>query len=381
MPTPINPNFNYAGRPNYGYPNKKDQLGVLIGTLLGAGMGAASGQNTADSLLRGAEAGIFSYGTGLDKAQEYNTGALAQQSIADRLLYEPEQQAMERGMYDLNQKKYDQSVREYEEVEKPYRQSLVDNLLAKSSPEDIQYENEKKALDIKNKRLDIRGKSKELRLGKSPLVSVNTGAFETEEQKGMGRVAVGNYENTQKDAASARNELDIYNELESLMSQTDTGALEPFKTSLVSYSQSLGIPVSEKWDANQAIEAISNKLTIMARKAGEGQILAGQISDSDREFLKASVPSLGKMPGSNKLLIEMNKKFAQRKIESAKFAEDYYRKNGTLKGLETARDEWVNKNPLFSTTGGASNTEPTGSQTVPVDGVNYIIRDGKVYQP
>ena len=351
-----NPQYPYT----YFNPSKKEQIALGAGSLISALLGAASGQNGSDAAVRGLAGLTGGYGAGYQNYQDLMNTAFQR---------------------DMGEKKYNQGIREYEEVEKPYKQAWIDNMSARSSPEDIQYENEKRALDIKNKRLDIRGKSKELRLGKSPLVSVNTGAFETEEQKGMGRVAVGNYENIQKDAASARNELDIYNELESLMSQTDTGALEPFKTSLVSYSQSLGIPTSEKWDANQAIEAISNKLTIMARKAGEGQILAGQISDSDREFLKASVPSLGKMPGSNKLLIEMNKKLAQRKIESAKFAEDYYRKNGTLKGMDSARDEWVNKNPLFATTGVISNMESAGSQTVNVNGVNYIIKDGKVYQP
>jgi hypothetical protein len=327
-------------------------------------LGAASGRNGGDAAVRGLAGLTGGYGVGYQNYQDMMNTAFQR---------------------DMGEKKYNQGIREYEELDKPYREAMTGyyDKLANStaSPEDIQYEKEKRRVELSGKRLDNRGKSRELRLGKSPLVSVNTGAFETEEQKGMGRVAVGNYENIQKDAASARNELDIYNELESLMSQTDTGALEPFKTSLVSYSQSLGIPTSEKWDANQAIEAISNKLTIMARKAGEGQILAGQISDSDREFLKASVPSLGKMPGSNKLLIEMNKKFAQRKIESAKFAEDYYRKNGTLKGMDSARDEWVNKNPLFATTGVISNMESAGSQTVNVNGVNYIIKDGKVYQP
>lgn len=152
MPIPLsqnyNPNFNYKGKPNYGYPDKKDKIGILIGTLLGTGMGAATGNNLGDSLLRGAEAGIFSYGTGLDKVQDYNTGALQQQSIADRLLYEPEQQAMERGMYDLSQKKFDQSVREYEE-EKPhndastrYMNTLADNALSKASPEQQKYDRE-----------------------------------------------------------------------------------------------------------------------------------------------------------------------------------------------------------------------------------------------
>ncbi len=347
----------------YFNPNKKEQIALGAGSLISALLGAASGQNGGDAAVRGLAGLTGGYGAGYQNYQDMMNTAFQR---------------------DMGERKYNQGIREYEELDKPYREAMTGyyDKLANStaSPEDIQYEKEKRRVELSGKRLDNRGKSRELRLGKSPLVSVNTGAFETEEQKGMGRVAVENYGNLQKDAASARNELDIYDDLESLMSKTNTGVLEPLKTSIVSYSQSLGIPVSEKWEANQAIQAISNKLALMARKVGEGQMLAGQISDSDREFLKASVPGLEKMQGSNKMLIDITRKLAQRKIQSAKFAEDYYRKNGTLKGMDSARDEWVNKNPLFATTGVISNMESDGSQTVPINGVNYILKDGKVYQ-
>ena len=151
MPVPLsqnyNPNFNYKGKPNYGYPDKKDKIGVIIGTLLGAGMGAASGQNTADALLRGAEAGIFSYGAGLDKAQDYNTGALQQQGIADRLLYEPEEQRMKSERHEMDKEMFP--------VDKQYKTSITDSLLNKTTPEQQKYDRELAQNKLRKEQIEL----------------------------------------------------------------------------------------------------------------------------------------------------------------------------------------------------------------------------------
>lgn len=181
-----------------------------------------------------------------------------------------------------------------------------------------------------------------------PQTTVNVaGKAETKEQEGVGTYRSKLYEVIQEDAKGAQTEIDTYSTLQELMNDTNTGALEGAKTQIASYAQSMGLPVSNRWSVNQTIEAISNKLTIMARKVGEGQILAGQISDSDRKFLKASVPGLDKTPGANKMLIDWNIKLAQRKIEIAEMADEYFDANGTMKGFNEVQRKWVESHPLF----------------------------------
>ena len=184
---------------------------------------------------------------------------------------------------------------------------------------------------------------------KGTIISL-AGKAETKEQEGIGTYRSKIYEGIQEDAKTARNEIDTYSTLQELMNKTATGALEGAKTQIASYAQSMGVPVNTRWSVNQTIEAISNKLTIMARKVGEGQILAGQISDSDRKFLKASVPGLDKMPNANKMLIDWNIKLAQRKIDIAEIADEYFDANGTMKGFNEVQRKWVENNPLFGDT-------------------------------
>lgn len=329
-------------------PKKKFNFGELISGLVQGAANATRATNPYEGALLGAAGGI----------DYFNQDAMRQAYIENLL---QDNLRSQQGL-DLQNRGFEQNLREYEEVDKPYKQALTEMYGQRynPSPEELEYDTTKKREELRKLRLENRIKAREAKFGKSPLTTVNVGAAETEEQKGMGRLRAENYQNIQKDADIARDNIDIFNELESLMSKTTTGAFEPFKTNIASYAQSLGVPVSDKWSANQTIEAISNKLTIMARKVGEGQMLAGQISDADREFLKRSVPELGKLPGANKMLIDWNKKLAQRKIESAQFAEEYYNKNGTMKGFIEARKEWANKNPLFAN---VSNTHvmPDGS--------------------
>lgn len=152
-----------------------------------------------------------------------------------------------------------------------------------------------------------------------------------------------------QDATNASGEMGIYEELRNLFSQTDTGALEPHKTAIAAYAQALGIPASDKLGVNQAIEAISNKLTIMARNmGGAGQILAGSISDSDREFLKNSVPSLDKSIDANQLLLNIMQRATKRRIEIAELADEYLKENDTMRGFNKYKNQWIKDNSMFN---------------------------------
>ena len=321
---------------NNGYQISPEQRkGLLIGSMLagglGYGAGRARGNDNLSSIVQGLGSGVMGYGGGIMGLQEYQSKVLGDV---------------------LNQKQMDLQT-EKEAYMKPYYESMGDYYKSMGSakemprqlPEQEKY-NWIQTLPEGNIRDDMMERVMP-KQESSTNVNVNTGLMEKEEQKYIGKALGENYQKIQDEAGIGRNELDMFGTLKELSTQTDTGKLEPFKTQLAGYAQALGMPINSRYNANQMFEAISNRLTVMARKVGEGQILAGQISDSDREFLKRSVPELAKLPEANKMLIDWNMKLAQRKIEIAKLAEEYYDANGTMRGFNDARSAWVKENPLF----------------------------------
>lgn len=327
--------YNYNDPRQYQFkPTKGQHAASGIGALIAAALAASQGQNSGDAIARGVAGAVSGYGGGMSAAnQEY-------QDMFDRT---------------LARDKFAQGQQEYEEVDKPYKQAVTRSYEAMANHRETPKLPKEVAVyeygqSIKNPRQRSEFMNRAMPLRRESPVTVNLppqSEAEKEEQKVVGRAIGETYPELQKDASTARNEIDMYGTLRELSTQTDTGKLEPFKTQLAGYAQAMGVPVNKKYNASQVFEAISNKLTVMARKVGEGQLLAGQISDSDREFLKKSVPELGKMPDANKMLIDLNIKLAERRIKLAELGEQYYRKNRTMEGFSNARTEWVNQNPIF----------------------------------
>ena len=336
MPNHYNP-YNPYG---YFKPTGKEQGAMAIGSLL-AGLLASSQprqRGEASPFIKGVAGSAAGFGDAYKnflniKGDQYGMD-VRDRDYAQRLRQYNEEKAFEREKFEAGKPLAEAQINALGQ-----RESRMPNLPTNAA----EWEYMK---DLKPSERSMFRKT--YRPDKSPLTTVNVGAGETEEQKGFGKARVEMYQNIQKEADIAKNDLDIYSNLNSLMQQTTTGALEPHKTAIASYAQSLGIPVNEKWGINQSITAISNKLTVMARKVGEGQLLAGQISDADRDFLKASVPGLEKMENANEFLTNIAIKLAQRKIETAQFADEYYNENGTMKGFYDAQRIWVKNNPLFS---------------------------------
>lgn len=339
--------YNYNDPRQYQFkPTKGQHAASGIGALIAAALAATQGQNTGDAIARGVAGAVSGYGGGMNAAnQEY-------QDMFERT---------------LGRDKFAQGQQEYEETDKPYKQTVTKAYEAMANQREMpkvpaEVQTWEYIQNIKNprQRSEAANRMMPLKRDNQTNINVNTGEAEREEQKVIGRTMGESYQELQKDAQNARNEIDMFGTLKELSTQTETGKFEPFKTQLAGYAQALGAPINNKYNANQMFEAISNKLTVMARKVGEGQILAGQISDADREFLKRSVPELSKLPEANKMLIDWNLKLANRRIELAKQGEEYYNKNGTMKGFSEARTAWINQNPIFK-----AEQQPSTSQTMP----------------
>ena len=136
--------------------------------------------------------------------------------------------------------------------------------------------------------------------------------------------------------------------MQNLLDQVNTGKLQPTKQRIQEMADALGFKVDASLPAAQALESLTNEMTLELRNPSGGAGMPGALSDKDREFLTAMSPSLSKTKEGNQLIIETSKKLAQRNMEVAKMARAYRKKNGQFDGgFYDELAEWSEKHPLF----------------------------------
>lgn len=81
-----------------------------------------------------------------------------------------------------------------------------------------------------------------------------------------------------------------------------------------------------------------------------GGSLGSGFSNADRQFVLDQVPNLSNSPEGNKQLIKVQRKLAGRKLEIAKLARNYAKKNGGRldAGFDDHAAAWAESNPLFT---------------------------------
>lgn len=96
------------------------------------------------------------------------------------------------------------------------------------------------------------------------------------------------------------------------------------------------------------ITSVGNKLALQLRNPkGEDGGLTGATSDKDLKFLVAGVPNKDKTMSQNLAIIEIAQKDKERTQKLAAFADNYLQETGSLQGLERAKREWLENNPLY----------------------------------
>jgi hypothetical protein len=126
------------------------------------------------------------------------------------------------------------------------------------------------------------------------------------------------------------------------------GGLAENISGLKNIGASLGVE-TKGLGAEQAIEAITNKMALDARSTAEGGGMPGAMSDADRNFLKAQQPGLSKTPEGRAAIIANARKVAQRQVQIAQMANEYERTNGRLDtGFDRAVADFANQNQMFA---------------------------------
>lgn len=186
--------------------------------------------------------------------------------------------------------------------------------------------------------------------------------FEPAQGRELGKVYATTQAGIRTAAMTAR---DTLRSLDTLGSQLDDPAFYSGigAETLVQPLKRLGVALNaispEEAASMETFQAVAGKLVLdMA-----GGTLGTQISNADREFLERMKPNLSNTPEGNKLLVSILRKVAKREIEVQEFMHGWLKAHPEKKGLidyefDMALNEWVEANPLFTTTPATATTEP-----------------------
>jgi len=132
-----------------------------------------------------------------------------------------------------------------------------------------------------------------------------------------------------------------------------TGIGGDFVQSMRRAGAALGISDTQAAANGETMAKIGNELALMARNPDSGMGMPGAMSDKDREFLVAMQPGLNKSTEGNRLMIEMTRRIAQRRVDIANLADKYVRDKGKLdSGFYSMVREYSTKNGMFDDLGG-----------------------------
>jgi hypothetical protein len=182
----------------------------------------------------------------------------------------------------------------------------------------------------------------------SPGVSINMGQ-ESAFGKKVGETQGERYSGFLKGADDAQRTRDMLGLLgQSLDRSPYRGPFADFATDATRLGNQLGLNLADTSQAETA-RSLSHQMALMLRNPAGGAGMPGALSDSDRNFLVQSVPSLNNSPGGGKALIHVMTKLADRKTQIAQFADRYVQQHGMLdSGFDREVADWSAKNPLFT---------------------------------
>jgi len=169
-------------------------------------------------------------------------------------------------------------------------------------------------------------KTESARFREGPMVSVGFG--EKAEQKAKVDIAQKDFEAVTTQGDSSNRQLGALNQAKALLDDTTfvTGRLEPIKSELSAFAQSLGMDPTQYGIQNatkpQEFRAIMSGLVL--DKATQ---MKGNLSDRDVRFLEGSVASLASTKDANKMLIDAGTAMAHMDTAKANFYRDAFGKS------------------------------------------------------
>ncbi|MEG9528481.1 MAG: hypothetical protein MIL41_22385 [Hyphomicrobiales bacterium] len=118
----------------------------------------------------------------------------------------------------------------------------------------------------------------------------------------------------------------------------------------------LGVKDPRAASATEVFDALSNKVVL----DGLGGSLGPGISNTDRDYIARTAPTLAQSQQGNSDLIGIARNLAQRQQAVAKLARDYAASNGGRldAGFDAKLEEYAGQNPLFPQAAAGANASP-----------------------
>lgn len=179
-----------------------------------------------------------------------------------------------------------------------------------------------------------------------PLQTEQSQAYATSRAKSYAEMAPKLQQGGQ-DAASTLRNLDT---LETLYQNPNVakGAAAENISGMKNLAASFGVDIKGV-GAEQAAEAITNKMALASRSTAEGGGMPGAMSDADRKFLANMQPGLTKTPEGRASIIDASKKIAQRQIDMSNMARQYEMQHGQLDlGFDKQLADYAAQNQMFT---------------------------------
>lgn len=206
----------------------------------------------------------------------------------------------------------------------------------------------------------------------APTVNVSTAlpAQENAYDKGLGEWAVKTYTGVQDAAASASDQIANLGRMEVLMNDPNfrSGTGTDAVVSMQKLVEALGGNPADVGSI-EAFRAASTQ-AVMAQLGGS---LGAGFSNADRDFIMGMTANLDNSIPGNRMIIEAQKRIAQRKIELARLADEYIAKNGRLdQNWPQTMRTYAEAYPLFTSGGAGGGTGGGGGGPVLPGDMQYV---------
>lgn len=201
-------------------------------------------------------------------------------------------------------------------------------------------------------------------------VSTALPAQENAYDKGLGEWAVKTYTGVQDAAASASDQIANLSRMEVLMNDPNfrSGTGTDAVVSMQKLVEALGGNPADVGSV-EAFRAASTQ-AVMAQLGGS---LGAGFSNADRDFIMGMTANLDNSIQGNRIIIEAQKRIAQRKIELARLADEYIAKNGRLdQNWPQTMRKYAETYPLFTSGGGGAGGGAGGGDPVLPGDMQYV---------
>ena len=189
-----------------------------------------------------------------------------------------------------------------------------------------------------------------------------------EEQKKVADVFADTYKGYVNAGISATKRLSSLQRIAQLSPDAFEGGAAPVLQQIRSILSTFGGDAGKVPKGEEFI-ALSNKLVLDSMPNGS---LGAQISNTDRDFIAATIPNLSQTKEGRMQLVETATRIAKREQEVAAMATKWRKANGTMEGFDSALASWAEDHPLFADKKLPDQTTPAQNQDQNKTQVNII---------